>query len=76
MSFYIGVDGSLKALRAERVVAVRKAAGVAAEPKLKAQKVAKFKAVKGPKTVPKVKAARARKAPEKTKYKPSKNARA
>ena len=76
MSFYIGVDGSLKALRAERVIAVRKAAGVAAEPKLKEQKVAKFKAVKGPKTVPKVKASKACKSPAKSKFKPSKNARA
>ena len=76
MSFYIGKGGVLKAAAEVKTVTVRQAAGVQAVPKLKGIKVARFKAVKGPKTVPKIKASKACKWPAKTKFKPSRSARA
>jgi len=76
MSFYIGKDGVLKAATAEKTVSARPTALVQAVPKRVGIKVASFKAVKGPKTVPKIKASKAIKAPAKSKFKPSRNARA
>ncbi len=76
MSFYIGKGGVLKAATAAKIVSARPPALVQAVPKPKGIKVASFKAVKGPKTVPKIKASKACKFPAKSKFKPSRNARA
>lgn len=76
MSFYIGKGGMLKAAAEVKTVAVRQPVLVQVVPKRAGIKVASFKAVKGPKTVPKIKASKACKFPAKSKFKPSRNARA